>query len=353
MTPPQFLLNNWYVAAFAQHLAGGQSLARRICNLPVVLFRTAEGRAVALEDRCSHRAMPLSAGGQCAGNVIRCPYHGFEFDEHGACVKIPTQAAIPANAGIRAFPIVERDFVLWIWPGDPSHRDDSLIPPFPYHSDPQWEWTSMMLEFEADWMLVLDNLMDMTHIAFVHQAVINGDTNAQLTAKTSVTPSPRGLKIVRHMPNCDPPPQYQMGGGLKGKIDRWQEIDFVPGLARFWTGGTDAGTGAFEGRRDGGVQLRHFHAVTPKGPYSCYYHMTLARNFGLGNAELGARLQEGSRVTVDVEDRKVIEAQQARILDEPERKFVDIQSDAAGIQSRRIVRRLIEKEHEQLRSASR
>lgn len=338
----QFLCNNWYVAAFAHELAPGSSLSRRVCDKPVVLFRTENGRAVALEDRCSHRAMPLSAGGKCERNIIRCPYHGLEFDEHGNCVKIPTQPTVPSAARIRSYPVIELDAMLWIWVGDTAACDDKLVPRWLYHADPAWEWTSMRLEFNADAMLVIENLMDMTHIAFVHDAVINGDPDAQVNATTTVNPAPRGVKVIRHMPNCSPPPQYQMGAQFKGKIDRWQEFEFVPGIVRFWTGGVDVGTGAFEGRREGGVQLRHLHAITPKGPNSCYYHTTLARNFGLGNAELGEKLKEGSRITIDVEDRKIIEAQQARILEDPERRMVDIQADAAGIQARRIMRTLID-----------
>lgn len=80
-------LNIWYVAAYGDDLKQ-QPLARRICNKPVVLYRTASGKAVALEDRCSHRAMPLSQG-ECDGEIIRCTYHGLEFGPGGACTKIP------------------------------------------------------------------------------------------------------------------------------------------------------------------------------------------------------------------------------------------------------------------------
>lgn len=71
--------NTWYVAAFAADIAAG-TLARTICDQPVVLFRTGSGKVAALEDRCIHRGMPLSRGGECDGDIIRCPYHGLEYD---------------------------------------------------------------------------------------------------------------------------------------------------------------------------------------------------------------------------------------------------------------------------------
>jgi phenylpropionate dioxygenase-like ring-hydroxylating dioxygenase large terminal subunit len=338
------LKNCWYVAAFGKDLHAGETLARRICDKPVVLFRADEGRAVALEDRCSHRAMPLSAGGKCLGKTIQCPYHGIEFNEHGVCVKVPGQTSTPPAANIRAYPVVERDGLIWLWPGAPEKADESLIVSYEIHNDPEWVWDSLVFEFDAEHDLVVDNLMDMSHITFVHDAVINGDPDAHTNAEMTVERTNRGVQVIRHMPDTEPPPQYRMGGVLKGRIDRWQEFEFIPGMTRFWTGGMDVGTGAFEGRRIGGVQLRHLHAITPKGPHSCYYHMSLARNFKIDDPELTAKLMEGVRITIDVEDRPVIEAQQASILEEPDRPFVDIRADAGGLQVRRLLKRLKEEE---------
>lgn len=338
------LKNCWYIVAFAKDLPIGTPLARRVCDQPIVVFRTEDGTPAALEDRCSHRAMPLSAGGHCSGSTIRCPYHGIEFRNDGVCVNVPGQTTIPPAASIRAYPIVEQDSLIWIWPGEADKADASLIPAYEFHNDPDWVWDRLVFEFDASADLVIDNLMDMSHITFVHDAVINGDPSAHTNAQMTVERTNRGVQVIRHMADSEPPPQYQMGGAFKGRIDRWQEFEFVPGMTRFWTGGTDAGTGAFEGRREGGVQLRHVHAITPKGPQSCYYHMSLARNFKLDDPELTAKLMEGARVTIYVEDRPIIEAQQARILEDPDRPFVDIRADAGGLQVRRLLKRLMAEE---------
>src|SRR5665213_2464818 len=103
-----FPRNCWYVAAFGADLTVAP-LARTICDQAVVLFRAGDGRAFALEDRCIHRGMPLSQGGEVAGDIIRCPYHGLEFDGTGTCRKIPGQDQVPAGARIAAFPLVEQD----------------------------------------------------------------------------------------------------------------------------------------------------------------------------------------------------------------------------------------------------
>lgn len=347
-----FLYENWYVAAFAHEVPPLQSVGRRICDRPVVLFRTASGRAVALEDRCSHRAMPLSVNGRCEGESIRCGYHGFEFGPGGACVRIPSQQQIPATAGVRSYPLVERDAVLWIWMGQPEAADPTTIPDYPYHTDQRYRWGSFTAEFGASWLLVLDNLCDMTHISFVHDS-IKGDTESHLTATVNVVPAgTTGVTVLRKLPACSPPPYYEQFGRFKGKIDRWTDYTVTPNVARFWTGATDADTGAFEGRRDHGINVRSFHGITPITATRCYYFFSIGGDFWQGDESVTDRLVKGAEAAIVGEDRPVIEAQQQRILDDPGRPFVDIRSDAAGVQFRRIVERLARSERERTMTAT-
>ena len=337
-----FLMNNWYVVAFSTDV-GSQPLARHVCGLPIVLYRTASGKVAALEDRCIHRGVPLSFGGECEGDIIRCPYHALEFGPDGLCTKVPGQDNVPPNARIFSYTSVERDGLVWIWPGDPEKADESLLVSPSYHNDEGWTWQPVFLEIEADWQMLNDNLLDLTHVGVVHKQTIGGNPSQHSGARVkTMKDGERGVKVIRHMPESDPPPLYQMATTFPGKIDRWQEIEFVPGVIKIWSGGTDAGTGAFDGNRTGGVQLKGFHGVTPSSKGSLYYHFTQAFNFEADEA-LREKLHEGARFTL-LEDKAVIEAQQARVDETPERPFADVTADAAGLQARRIIRRLIEQE---------
>src|SRR3981081_1035043 len=120
-----FLYNAWYVAAWRGEVTA-KPMGRPLLNEPVVFYRAADGAAVALEDRCCHRGMPLSCG-EVFGQNIRCEYHGMVFDGAGKCVEIPGQAMIPNNARVRSFPVAERDDLVWIWMGDASRADESKI----------------------------------------------------------------------------------------------------------------------------------------------------------------------------------------------------------------------------------
>jgi vanillate O-demethylase monooxygenase subunit len=345
-----FLRNCWYVAAFAADLKA-EPLARTVCSQAVVLFRTADGRAAALEDRCVHRGMPLSQGGEVDGDIIRCPYHGLEFDGTGACRKIPGQGQVPAGARIAAFPLVEQDGMLWIWVGDTAKADPAAIPAHVHHRDPRWEWAPIFLDVKCDWRLLNDNLLDLTHLGFVHRKTIGGDPDAHAGAETRVARKDQTVLVTRWLANTEAPPFYKLGYAFSGKIDRWQEIEFTPGLVRIWTGGTDAGTGAYEGRREGGVQFMGFHGITPQTETSCYYHFTQARNFRLGEPKLHEMIHQAAVATL-LEDKAVLEGQQARILDNPSRGFIDIRADAGGLQGRRLVEQLIAAERESGRHAS-
>ena len=129
-----FLKNAWYVAAWDTEVSDSP-FSRVILNEPVVLFRTPNGVA-ALENRCCHRALPLSMG-KVLENHIQCGYHGLEFDASGKCVKVPGQSKIPPGAKVRSYPVVERWGMIWIWTGDPSKADKNLLPDWWWLDSPE------------------------------------------------------------------------------------------------------------------------------------------------------------------------------------------------------------------------
>lgn len=337
-----FLRNVWYVAALSSQLPVGAVVGRRIVGEPIVVFRTASGALGALEDRCSHRAMSLAAGGECDGEILRCPYHGLEFGRNGACLRVPGQDHVPANAGIRAYPVVEQDALVWLWPGDPARADAAAIPGHPYHGDPAWVWSAIELEVRANWQLFNDNLLDLSHLGHVHKRTIGGNPDAHANAEMTTTREGNEVHVRRWLLNSEPPPFYRNAGDFSGNIDRWQEIDFRPGFLEFYTGATDAGTGAYEGRRDGGVHIRHMHAITPETETSTRYYFTQARNFRIADEALTAKLHQLAELTF-MEDKAVLEAQQERLADAA-REWINIRSDAGGVYARRIVEELYAQE---------
>ena len=172
-----FVYNAWYIGAWADEVKPRGVLGRVLLELPVVFYRTEDGTALALEDRCCHRALPLSHG--CViGDQLQCGYLGLIYDRDGVCVKVPGQERVPAKAKVRSYPVVEQDEMLWIWMGEPALADPALIVRHPWHNDPAWTWIKDRYSINANYQLITDNLMDLTHVGYVHQRTIGGTPQA-------------------------------------------------------------------------------------------------------------------------------------------------------------------------------
>ena len=168
-----FLRNCWYVAAWDHELIDGKLLARTILEKPVLLYKGDSGRVVALDNRCCHRGAKLS-NGRLEGDDVRCMYHGLKFDPTGRCIQIPGQDNIPKNLGVRSYPVVERQHLVWIWMGEPSKADPSKILDIPYLANPAWRGVPDYMHYDANYLLIVDNLSDFAHLAFVHTRTLGG-----------------------------------------------------------------------------------------------------------------------------------------------------------------------------------
>ena len=337
----------WYIAAWADEI-GGQPLARRICNEPVVLFRDGTGRAAALADRCCQRAAPLHMG-TVVEEGIQCGYHGLIIDGSGRCVRIPGQQLVPEDARVRSYPTVEKDQMVWVWMGDPAQADPAAIVDYPYHNDAgNWPNKHDVYPIKANHMLMVDNLMDLTHLGYLHAKTVGGNPAAHVDAEMKTTRTPTGLKFTRWMRNSVPPPTYVKAAGFTGRVDRWQEFEFVaPSSVLQWTGATDAGTDAEGGEREGGFQFRLFHGLTPETDTSCFYFWSVANGYRQNEPEATEQLYREIAPTF-VEDRVMVEAQQARLSEFGESGLVDIASDATRMHMRRMVERLIAEQQSSL-----
>jgi phenylpropionate dioxygenase-like ring-hydroxylating dioxygenase large terminal subunit len=339
-----YLRNAWYVAGWARELDGGALLARTIMDEPVVFWRGEDGRVTALEDSCAHRMAPLSLGTLLdGGRRLQCPYHGLEFDRGGACVRVPGQSAVPPGAAVRRYPCAERWRWLWIWPGDPDRADESLIPDFHWNDDPGWVSVGDYFHVGGNWRLLVDNLMDLSHVAYVHATTLGTGGVADFPVK--VRRDADGVRVDRWIVGEPAPPMFRAVGGFTGMVDRWQLIDWRP-PAHFAidVGCAEAGSGAPQGDRSRGITMYSNHSVTPETATSCHYFWHHARNFRLDEPALTETLAGATR-TAFGEDVVIIEGQQARLAAaRPDKPVVDINADAGVLQARRVLDALIEAE---------
>jgi vanillate O-demethylase monooxygenase subunit len=159
------LTDCWYAVAAADDV-GPDLQAVRVAGRPVVLGRTASGALLALEDRCAHRAYPLSAG-RVEGETVVCGLCGFAYGVDGACVSVPTQPHVPRGARVPAFPTVERHRLVWLWVGTPGRSGLARVPDLPWLDDPGWVSAGGVLDVAAGVLLLLESFADVTQVPVV------------------------------------------------------------------------------------------------------------------------------------------------------------------------------------------
>jgi phenylpropionate dioxygenase-like ring-hydroxylating dioxygenase large terminal subunit len=290
---------------------------------------------------CCHRGAPLSLG-RVTELGIECGYHGLVFNQAGCCVRIPGQDRIPERARVRAFPVVEQDAFIWVWTGDPASADPASIVRYPWHNDSEhWPHKHTTYPIQGSAMLMVDNLMDLTHLGYVHASTIGGSPMTHVEAKMETTRTPLGLKFTRWMLNSLPPPTYVKAVGFSGRIDRVQMFEFIaPGSIIQFTAADEAGAYRNGLPETSKLQFRLYHGLTPETETSCFYFWSAANGFRPGDAAATEGFfNEAARAFN--EDRLVVEAQQARLAELGEAALVDITNDAARLHMRRTMDRLL------------
>jgi phenylpropionate dioxygenase-like ring-hydroxylating dioxygenase large terminal subunit len=332
-----FIRNCWYVAAWDHEITAGSLLARTLLGKSIVFYRESSGRVVALENRCCHRFAPLSRG-RLEGDHLRCMYHGLLFDSQGKCIEIPGQETIGPQMKVSSYPVVERDHYVWIWLGDADKADASKIVDCHWLDDPSWIGKPAYMSFAGNYLLLVDNLLDFSHLSYVHENTLGGSSVIAAT-RQKIEQILGGIRITRYYPSISMPPFARGIAPFEDPVDRWHIYNwYVAGNVLVMDSGwAPAGTGALEGRRaQEAMQFTLVQALTPESENATHYFWSQPRNFKLDDKALTETLATAATVAF-VEDREMIEAQQKVIKANPDNKMITITADAALVRVRRMI----------------
>ena len=335
-----WLRNCWQVAAYAGEIGEGL-LARTFLDEGVVLFRDAAGTPHALADRCAHRCLPLSRG-RLVDGIVQCGYHGMRFNPDGSCAGVPGQDTIPARATVPAYPVVERHGFIWIWMGDARAADPVRVPDAVWFANPAWATASGYHHIGAEYRLLVDNLLDLSHETFVHQDTIGNGAVADSPVTAQIVDG--RVKVHRFMRDCPPPPFYTQTTGFTANIDRWHTTYYEPpGYVVIENGSMPAGTDMAAAK-----QRRVLNFVTPETSTSSHYFWGVARQWDIENHDLTEYIRKNVIRTFD-QDKELLEAQQHVLSSDPALQAfpVTIKIDAGPILGRRLLEARIEEEHAQ------
>jgi phenylpropionate dioxygenase-like ring-hydroxylating dioxygenase large terminal subunit len=340
----QFLRNTWYPILWSSDLAPDQLIGRVVLEEPLVFFRKDDGTPAAITDMCPHRFAPLHVGQRRPGDRIRCLYHGLEFDATGACVYNPHgDHRIPANSSVRSYPMVEKHRLLWLWMG---HRtpDPALIPDFslldtsPAEALTPFDYITMKANYE----LITDNLMDLSHTSFLHEGLLGNEHGVR--AAIDVRQEGNTVTVSRY--NRDMPVVavhdliFRQDGA---PVDMWDSIRWdAPGCFML-----DVGVHAPGASKAEGSGLYALHFLTPETATSTHYNFSAVRQ-GVANGqaptpEISRRIGELRRDIFVNQDSMIIEAQQENIRRFPDRtrRPALFSTDAGPARQRRVLRALL------------
>jgi len=328
-----FIRNCWYVIAWDHEVHADGLLARTVLNEPILVLRSADGSIAALEDRCCHRLAPLSKGRK-EGDCVRCGYHGLKFNPQGECVEVPGLDTVPPKAHVRTYPVVVQNKWVFVWMGDATKADRTLLPDNFSCDHPEWRNKPGYLHYDTPYLLICDNLLDFSHLSYVHEKTLGGST-AIAQARPTIEKLPRGIRVTRRVPNVPPPPFYQKFRHFETNLDRWFIYDFVlPGTLLMHSGGKPVADA--EGDVGNAVQLHSCQTLTPETETSTHYFFQQSHRVGHGDASVTESIYN-SLVVAFEEDRAMITAQHEMLKRSNGVAMLPLAMDAALMQFRRLV----------------
>lgn len=335
-----FPKEQWWIAAYSGEI--DRSLfGRTLLNQRVVLYRKEDGQAVAVGGYCPHRNFPIEDS-ILKGDSVVCGYHGFEFSCTGKCTHIPSQEMIPDKASLPNYPVEERGGLIWIWMGDSAKADPALIPDVASLGLEGDDWkaeASPAAELKGRYSLLIDNLLDLTHVAFIHSDTIPAGENLVAIPSEIIT-SDKSInvqRIGRHIPSN---PYFQMlFPEYDGPIDAHFDTEYLgPCIIR--TGGKHLKAGT---EQELGT-VNFIHGITPETSSSTHYFVLAARNFATDVDQVGeTHLRMGDAIQPqDIGAIEAIEAGYAKSFEMP--PAISVKADAGGNLVRRMLDKQISKE---------
>jgi vanillate O-demethylase monooxygenase subunit len=323
-----FIKNAWYAAALSAEV-DRVPFARTILNEKVVMYRTSENQVVAMEDRCAHRQVPLSRG-RLVGDELQCWYHGLRYDCSGMCVSIPSQSEIPKGARVRTFPAVEKYGFIWLWPGEPGEEDEATIPNHWVCSALNLSGTMRYCTIACNYLFGIDNILDISHAAFVHQNTLGSLDIVETRPEILITDDE--VRVQRYLRREKTPPLYTRILQLE-YIDRFQEVLYWP------IGNTRVETRA-HACNDPDGKVFHVYTTTiftPATDDTSHVFVGMHRDFDTDN-RLFTEFTAKEVFSTVMEDKDVAESLQANW--NPRAPMIDIHLDRAAFAARRILDRM-------------
>ena len=357
MRADTFVVDTWYVAGLSSEFPKGKLTGQTIAEKPVVLWRDESGKVVAFDGRCVHKRMPLKDGRLLPDGSLECAYHGFCYNNTGRCVRIPSQpdGAIPSKAQLKPVPVMEQDGLVWIWPGN-AERAGDISPPHSLEIGSD-AWTSISgapLFVPANYRLLIENLLDITHFYPLHDGNVGDLENSKIPVEITepVIDGNRAVRTRRAVSNYKQPPFLADWFGYD-VVDRVHSHALLsPGLTRVEM--VAAPPGQLGTSADRGYVLYHTHTPIDKASHVWRWCIS-SRSEHRSPRDPGKSLAEEMAINfpqVAEQDLWALERQQEMFsLPDDGYEEVNVRADRAVLLARKLLTKM-EKEEQGARDAA-
>ena len=244
--------------------------------------------------------------------------------------------------------MVERQHLVWIWMGDQAKADPAKILDIPYLANRAWRGVPDYMHYKANYLLIVDNLSDFAHLAFVHTKTLGGSEEYAFKSKPlAIERLDDGFRVERWHMNADCPPFHKKVVRGLPKVDR-RNIGrmYIPGIFFLESMFAPAGSGLEKGNMEGAKQYRNCQFFTPETRGSTHFFWNYLHDYSLEDPTIALSLRD-SMVQGFLEDKFIIEGQQEMLDADPRFRMNAIVSDAPLAHFRRTLGKLIEAERQQ------
>jgi vanillate O-demethylase monooxygenase subunit len=339
-----YIRDCWYVAGRSEDF-GRELSAVRMLDEEIVIYRDTKGQAVALEDACPHRKLPLSRGTIEGDNVV-CGYHGLTFDCSGECVIAPTQLDNPPRrAAVHSYAAEDRWGFLWLWMGDPDKADPAKIIDIPNFDNPTWGKTAKgAMEMACHYLYITDNLLDPSHVAWVHLTSFAGagTDNRPL----DLDEFDDGVVVSRWIYDEPPAPYYKPMLPFGPNCDRKQHYECrLPSTAINMSVYAPVGEGGPDKPLSPNAFVNiSYNFITPVDEENARYFWFQHRNMHAEDTAISKRMFEGA-IMAFTEDKDVLEYVQTGMA-RRKTPYLNLGLDAGAMRFRMRVAKMIASENQ-------
>jgi phenylpropionate dioxygenase-like ring-hydroxylating dioxygenase large terminal subunit len=309
------LTQEWFVVARCDDVPQGRPVPVRLLGREVVLWRSGD-EIHAWQDLCIHRGAKLSLG-SVQNDCLVCPYHAWEYDASGRCVRIPSQPTLPPplKAHANVYQATEKYGLVWVCVGEPGHA----VPEIPELNEGGYrQLIAGPYAMHAQGPRIIENFLDVGHLPIVHGGFLGDAAHAQIE-DYSVETTEHGV-IAPDIPIWQPDPD---GTGSPARVLYTYQVH-RPLMASFL-------------KRHKGQNFRMAYMATPVDEEHCVAWAVLAMDYALDvpDAELLAFQDK-----ITAQDKPVVESQRPELLPLDLREELHLRSDKAAIAYRQWLRQL-------------